>query len=128
VKLEEASVLFVEDEPFLSETMCAWLKRKVGQVFCAEHGAGALKILATNKIDLIISDVRMPVMDGIALVKQLNEAGTRRQHVILITGFSDVTSQQAYELGIDAIVEKPIDREELLDVMQRSLTGPEQLG
>jgi CheY-like chemotaxis protein len=122
VKLEQASVLFVEDEPFLSETMCAWLKRKVGRVFCAKHGAEALKILGENEIDLVISDVRMPVMDGIALVKQINKAGTRRQHVILITGFSDVSLDQAHDLGVDAIIEKPIDREELLDAMERSLT------
>jgi CheY-like chemotaxis protein len=127
MKLEQASVLFVEDEPFLRETMGAWLEQKAARVFCAEHGAAALVILAGNKIDLVLTDVRMPVMDGIALVKKLGQASMHLPHVILITGFSDLSLREAYELGVDAVVEKPINREELLAAMQRSLAGPDEL-
>jgi CheY-like chemotaxis protein len=127
MKLEQASVLFVEDEPFLRETMGAWLEQKAGHVFCAEHGAAALVILAGHKIDLVLTDVRMPVMDGITLVKELGQMSTHLPHVILITGFSDLSLREAYELGVDAVVEKPIHREELLAAMQRSLTGPDEL-
>jgi YesN/AraC family two-component response regulator len=123
VKLEHASILYVEDEPFLRESMGAWFKQKTGRAFCAEHGAEALEILAANKIDLVITDVRMPVMDGITLIKRINQATTPRPHVILLTGFSDVSLRQAYDLGVGAVLEKPIDREELLDVMQRGLIG-----
>ena len=128
MKLKQATVLFVEDEPFLRETMGAWLEQKAGRAFCAEHGAEALAILAANKIDLLISDVRMPVMDGIQLVKKLNQAGTERPRVILITGFSDLSLPQAHDLGIDAVVEKPVDRKELLNVIQRSLARPDEIG
>jgi hypothetical protein len=47
--------------------------------------------------------------------------------VILVTGFSDLPLREAYEMGVDAVVEKPINREELLGAMQRSLTGPDGL-
>jgi two-component system, response regulator YesN len=127
VKLKQATVLFVEDEPFLRETMGAWLEQKVGRAFCAEHGAEALAILAANKIDLLISDVRMPVMDGIELVKKLNQEAPQRPRVIFITGFSDFSLRQAQDLGIDAVVEKPIHREELLSIMQRSLASPDEI-
>jgi CheY-like chemotaxis protein len=127
MKLEQAWVLLVEDEPFLRETMGAWLGQKTGRTFCAEHGAHALTILAANKIDLVLSDVRMPVMDGIALVKKLHQASKHLPHVILLTGFSDLSLREAYEIGVDAIVEKPINREQLLDAMQRSLTAPDEL-
>jgi CheY-like chemotaxis protein len=123
VKLEHASILYVEDEPLLRESMGAWFKQKSERTFCAEHGAEALEILAANKIDLVVSDVRMPVMDGITLVKKINQAGTRRPRVILITGFSDVSLRQASDLGIDAVLEKPIDRKKLLDAVQRILIG-----
>jgi CheY-like chemotaxis protein len=127
MKLEEASILFVEDEPFLRETMGAWLGQKAGRTFCAEHGADGLKILAANKIDLVVSDVRMPVLDGIGLVKKLNQTGAYRPRVILTTGFSDLSLREAYAMGVDAIVEKPISREQLLAAMRRSLTGPDEL-
>jgi CheY-like chemotaxis protein len=127
VKLNEASILFVEDEPFLRETMGAWLKQKTSRVSCVANGAEALEFLAVNQADLVLSDVRMPVMDGMALVKQLNQEQSHRPCVIFITGFSDFSLREAYELGVEAIVEKPVNREELLRAMQHSLEGAEEL-
>lgn len=98
----------------------------MGRALSAEHGEGALAILAANRIDLLLSDVRMPVMDGIVLVRRLRELPSPPR-VILITGFSDLTLRQAYEMGVDAIVEKPIHRPELLRVMQSSLSDPADL-
>jgi CheY-like chemotaxis protein len=126
MKLNDAAVLFVEDEPFLRESMGGWLQQQVGRALCAEHGEAALAILAANRIDLVLSDVRMPVMDGIALVGKLRELASPPR-VILVTGFSDLTLRQAYEMGVDTIFEKPIDREELLRVMQNSLSEPAEL-
>lgn len=122
MKLKEAAVLFVEDEPFLRESMGMWLEHRVGRTFCAEHGAEALEILAANQIHLVLTDVRMPVMGGIALIKELRKKAPRPR-VILVTGFSDASPEEAYELGVDAIVEKPIDRGVLLRAMQLCLEG-----
>jgi DNA-binding NtrC family response regulator len=120
VKLKEAAVLFVEDEPLLRESMGAWLARKAGRVLCAQDGAEALEILAANKIDLLLSDIRMPVMGGIALVKKMRKSGLKPR-VILVTGFKDLAAPEAYKLGVDAIVEKPFDREQLLRTIQHCL-------
>jgi CheY-like chemotaxis protein len=125
--VKEAAVLFVEDEPFLRESMFVWLGQKARRVFCADNGEQALEILAANKIDLLISDVRMPVMDGVALVRKIQEPEGRRPAVILVTGFSDLSLREAYAMGVDAIVEKPIDRDELFSAMQQTLVSPEEL-
>jgi CheY-like chemotaxis protein len=127
MELKQASILLVDDEPFLREIMGGWLTRVAGRVFCAEHGGEALKILAANKIDLILSDVRMPVMDGIALLKKVKETGMRTPGVIFLTGFSDVPLREAYDMGAEAILEKPIAREELLNIAQRALSEPDEL-
>lgn len=125
--LKNASILLVEDEPLLREIMGEWLGRIAGQVFCAEDGAAALNILASNKIDLLISDVRMPTMDGIALLKQIKQSPEPKPRVILVTGFSDLPLREAHDMGAEAILEKPITREDLLHAAQRSLTEPEEL-
>lgn len=127
MELKQASILLVDDEPFLREIMGEWLARVAGQVFCAEDGAEALKLLAANKIDLILSDVRMPVMDGIALLKKVKETGTRTPGVIFITGFSDVPLREAYDMGAEAILEKPITREDLLLIAKRTLVEADEL-
>ncbi|HKF21351.1 MAG TPA: response regulator [Candidatus Angelobacter sp.] len=129
MELKEANILLVEDEPFLREIMGAWLERVVGRVFSAENGREAAKILTANKnkIDLIISDVRMPVMDGIELLKRINASSARRPGMIFITGFSDLTLREAFEMGVEAILEKPIKREELLQVAKTCLADVEEL-
>lgn len=125
--MDQATILFVEDEPFLRETMAEWLKQKTGRVLCAENGVEAMELLATNKVDLVLSDVRMPVMDGLTMVKKLNEETNLKPCVIFITGFSDLSLREAYEMGVDAVVEKPIHREELLRAMEHSLVAADEL-
>ena len=120
MKLTDATVLFVDDEPLLRESIGAWLARKTGRALCAEHGAEALELLAKNKVDLLLTDVRMPVVDGIALIKKIREAQPRPR-VILVTGYSDFAEKEVNELGVDAVVEKPIDRDALLRIMQDCL-------
>jgi two-component system, response regulator YesN len=126
VKLKEASVLYVEDEPFLRDSIGAWLSRKVKRVMFAQHGTEALEILTANKIDLLLTDLRMPVMDGIALIKRIPKAGPRPR-LILVTGFNDPVLQEAYKLDVDAVVEKPIDREELLRAMRNCLGDADEI-
>ena len=120
MNLKEAVVLYVEDEPFLRDSVGAWLSRKAGRVMCAQHGTEALEILAKNKIDLLITDLGMPVMDGLALIKRIPKARLRPR-LILVTGSADPLMQEACELDVDAVVEKPIDREELLRAMRDCL-------
>lgn len=126
MKLKEASVLFVEDEPFLRDSVGAWLARKAGKTMCAQHGAEALEIMAANKIDLLLTDLRMPVMDGIALIKKLAKTEPRPR-LILVTGFNDPVFQESYKLEVDAVVEKPIDRAELLRTIRKCLGDVEDV-
>jgi CheY-like chemotaxis protein len=127
MNLKEAAILLVDDEPILREIMAEWLGRAVGHVILAADGTEALRLLAANKIDLIISDVRMPGMDGVALLQKINEAGTHKTRMILITGFSDLSLRQAHDMGAEAVLEKPINRTDLLEAAQRSLADPEEL-
>lgn len=125
--LKDARILLVDDEPMLRDIMCQWLGRVVGKVICVDHGEQALQALATQQIDLIISDVRMPVMDGITLLKKINAIRGHRPRVIFITGFSDLSLREVLDLGAEAVLEKPIEREDLLNEARRCLTDPEQL-
>src|SRR5215469_15385121 len=127
MQLEEASLLLVDDEPVLLDLMRELYSNIADRVFCAGNGAEALEVLAAHKIDLIVADVRMPVMDGVALIKKINEADGQRPPVIFITGFSGLTLREAQDLGAQAILEKPIAHEDLLQEMRRSLKDPDEL-
>lgn len=125
--MKEASILVVDDEPIILEIWGEWFKRVAGQVFCAANGVQALQVLAANKIDLIITDVRMPAMDGISLLKKVKASGLHAPSVILISGFSDIEAREAYDLGAEALLEKPIERDELINTLKRILTERSEL-
>jgi CheY-like chemotaxis protein len=127
MELKQASILLAEDEPVLREIMSAWLERAVGRVLSAENGHEAMKILAETSVDLIISDVRMPAMSGIELLNQLNQSPAPRPGLIFVSGFSDLSLREAYALGAEAVLEKPIKREELLEIARHSLLTLDEL-
>jgi CheY-like chemotaxis protein len=127
MRLEESNILFVDDEVILGELWVAWLKRVAARVFYAENGVEALRILKENPINVIISDIRMPVMDGVSLLKEVIAMRASMPVFIFVTGYSDLSARDAYQMGAGAILQKPIDREELLQLVRRGLTDTEEL-
>ena len=124
MQLEEASVLLVDDEPVLLDIMREWLQQVAGVVFCASDGVQALQVLDAHRIDLVITDIRMPVMDGITLLKKMKARGQYTPSLFFITGFADIEVRDAYDLGAEALLEKPIEYDVLIDRMRRSLAEP----
>ena len=127
MQLNQASVLIVDDEAVLREIFGAWFRRVAGQVFLAGDGVEALQILAAHKIDLVITDVRMPEMDGISLLSRIRLGGPHAPAVVLVSGSVDIKARDAYDLGADAILNKPTERSHLIDVAQTSLLAPDEL-
>src|SRR5215467_12578834 len=100
MQLEQAMVLIVEDEPALREIIGAWFQRIAGKALTAANGAEALEIIATYPVELVISDMRMPIVDGITLLKNIR-ASRRNLPVILISGYSDTEARTAFDLGAE---------------------------
>ena len=71
MEFRDATVLVVDDERMLLDIFREWLEEENCRVLTAGDGAAALEILRHEHVDVIVSDVRMPVMDGILLLKNL---------------------------------------------------------
>lgn len=121
MQLKDASILVVDDEPMLREIFAEWFAGIAGTVCAAENGAKALEMLDQNKIDLVITDIRMPVLDGIGLLRRIKASGLHTPEVILISGFADVDVRQASELGAGALLSKPVEHSDLIDAATRAL-------
>lgn len=137
MQTSQTKVLIVDDEEVLRKAMVFDFKRKGYQVFEAQSGRTALEILDNNEIDLIISDIRMPDGSGIDLLLKVKSKNVDKPVVLLMTGYADITLEDAYEMGADAIFNKPFDRKELLLAVEERLlpnsekwrcANPEQLG
>jgi signal transduction histidine kinase/CheY-like chemotaxis protein len=108
--LSRLRLLVVEDEETVRRPLCRFLERRGAIVLNAPNGAVALDLLRDHPVDLVLSDLRMPVMDGIALYQEL-----RRRHVELTDRFlvvsGDLTRLAEGELGVpaDRVLVKPVD-------------------
>lgn len=117
----KTTLLVVDDEPVLREIMAEWFKREGYSTLTAENGLVALEILAAHQVDVIISDIRMPVMDGMTMFREIKASGIYMPKIIFISGFSDISLREMYNLGVEAMVEKPFERHELLNALQSVL-------
>jgi CheY-like chemotaxis protein len=125
--LKDATILVVDDEPDWRSIIADWFIREGSRVLLAEDGAEALKLIHTNKIDAVVSDVRMPVMDGIALLKNIKASDGYTPSVIFISGFTDIELGEAYDLGIEAMLAKPVERKHLISAVTRILAERDEL-
>ena len=108
------AILLVDDEEEILEFLERILRDKY-TIFKAENGRDALKILSVESIQLIVSDVMMPEMDGFELCK-LIKSNFEHSHipVILLTAKNTIQSKvEGLELGADAYIEKPFSKEHL---------------
>jgi len=107
-------ILIVEDDKELSLLFQKVLEKSGYQVKSASDGAQALEVLDREYIDLIISDIMMPVMDGYELVSELRSAGYQIP-VLMITAKSSFDDmRQGFLSGSDDYMVKPIELDELL--------------
>ncbi|MBI4381763.1 MAG: sigma-54-dependent Fis family transcriptional regulator [candidate division NC10 bacterium] len=114
-------VLVVDDEPAMREFLTVLLEKQGHRVITAAEGEQALQLVAEHTPDLVISDLRMPNVDGIGLL-----AGIRKQHpelpVILVTAYASSDSTiQAMRLGADDYITKPFRIEEIRLVVEKAL-------
>ena len=107
-------ILIVEDEVELRQLFARVLEKNGYQVVTAENGAEALRILGLGYVDLIISDIMMPVMDGNALVRALRDDGVKTP-VLMITAKSTLDDmREGFLSGTDDYMVKPVNVNEMV--------------
>lgn len=103
--------LVVEDSPTMRQLIVLALRRLGGlEVLEANDGVDALKMLASKKIDILLTDINMPIMDGLKLVKRVRGDETHKEIpiVIITTEGADEDRSRAIALGANAYITKPI--------------------
>ena len=116
-------ILVVDDEADLRDIVASELEFMGAKVQQAANVESAIDFLKQSKVDLVVSDIRMPGASGIDLLKHVKSSNVDAPPMILITGFADITPQTAFSSGAEAILSKPFKLEELVHYAYR-LTSP----
>ncbi len=113
-----ARVLVVDDDPAVRELVAEFLAARGHEVFRATNGAEAREVLdqaphGTVAVDLVVTDLQMPVLDGLALLAHVR-ANAKAIPVIVVSGsWTTDQRQRAWELGAARVLGKPVDLAQL---------------
>jgi|GEM_PF-4647037 Osmosensitive K+ channel histidine kinase len=121
--ISEASILIVDDDVDLREYLKDELSAIAADVNTAAHGKAGLDFLESQMVDVVVSDVMMPVMDGFELCSAIKRDPKLHDiPVILLTARVEAKSKEyGLSLGADAYLPKPFDREALINAINKAL-------
>lgn len=117
-------VLLVDDEMYVRKglyELIDWMDLNMEIIGEAENGAEALNLIESLQPDVIITDIRMPILDGLELIRAVEKMPLLEPVFIIISGYHDFKyAQQAIRYGVHDYILKPIDDEELTTTLQKS--------
>lgn len=118
------TVLLVDDEKTITDFLkkqISWAELGVESVLCANQAQAALSMLKAQSVDLLITDIQMPQMDGFELLKQARKIDPD-MHCILLTAYGEFDyAMQALRLGVDNYLLKPVKIQELTESVENAL-------
>ncbi len=118
------TVLLVDDESTVCESLLQsihWQQYGVDSVLTASDGLQALDLMASHAVDLIITDIKMPHMDGLSLLKAVRSTYPDT-HCIILSAYEEFEyAQKAMQLGVENYLLKPFETEEMEESIERAL-------
>lgn len=120
-KLKTVTILYAEDEEGIRKNITKTLRYYAKKVFEATNGKEALELYEENRPDIIISDIHMPIMDGIDFIKEIRKVD-KTTPVVMITAHTDKKYLlEAVELHMEKYIVKPINTKILFETLGKCL-------
>jgi len=115
-------VLYVEDEIALRDITSSSLESIITQLVVSDNGKDGLEKFMNHDFDLIITDLSMPVMDGITMIKEIRKINSTVP-IIVTTAFGSQNEEveKLNEIGVNAYIMKPVDVMKLLQIIDESI-------
>lgn len=111
---KEISILYVEDDDNVRESLLRFLKRRFQNIYTACDGREGLESYLEHRPDVIITDIQMPVMDGLKMSEEIRKMNPDIP-IVVTTAFNESPFiTKAEELGVCRYIKKPVVKEELI--------------
>lgn len=117
--ISKVDILYVEDEESIRDRLVRFLRRRTERLFVASNGLEGLEIFKSRNIDLVITDIRMPVMDGLTMSENIREID-QDVPIIITTGHNDEEFfLRSIDIGIDKYLKKPINFKDFISTVEK---------
>lgn len=120
---EQLRVLVVDDDHLMARTLCDILWAKGYRAVAAHSGRQAIRALESDKCDCLLTDIRMPDLDGMQLVSAVKRIEPEPSVIVMTAYSSDNSVQQALTEGGLVVLDKPLDLDNLLDILGQVRRG-----
>lgn len=119
--MKKRKILIVDDDPSFNEMLSRYLLKNNFAIESVHSAGAALRLLKNQKFDLVITDLRLPKMNGLELIEKIKKEKPKTP-VILVTNYSDIrTAVKSIKLGCYEFISKPIIPDELLKIINKAL-------
>ncbi len=116
-------VLLVDDEPFILQglkVIIDWNAEGYEIVATASNGQEAIDYLKNNKVDLVIADIKMPIMTGLELLDKVKTENISDAYFVILSGYSDFSyAQEAIRHNCTDYILKPVEKDELVGILEK---------
>jgi len=121
--MSKGRILVIDDEEIVRISCSRALTPEGFDLKLARNGADGLRMLAEEEFDLVLTDLKMPDMDGIEILRRVKE-GWPQTEVVIITGYQTVdTAVRSIKLGAFDYVEKPFTPDKILSVVEAAVSN-----
>jgi len=126
INYQDFSVLYIEDDNEVRDVIFSMLKRLFGDAYEAKDGIEGFEKYKEHRPDIVITDIKMPKLDGLSLAKKIRE-NDEKTKIIITTAFSDKEFLfNAIELNLERYLVKPLTRRNLIPAIQKAVKGIEK--
>jgi CheY-like chemotaxis protein len=117
------TILFVDDEKSTLNSMCRFLRREPCRMLFAESGKDALAILAEGKVDILVTDLRMPEMTGLELLEIVSNRFSRILRLVVSATMEKRERDQVLEkVDVYEFISKPLNPEEFREILRMAIS------
>ncbi len=111
------NILLIDDNEFLLDALSTWLNRQMpgNRILIGFNGRDGIEILKQNQVDLIMTDIQMPVMDGFRFIEQKNSVCPDTPVIAMTSYLTDEVVSRLRSLGVSRYLEKPFEFASLAD-------------
>lgn len=128
VALDQMTMLYVEDDELTRESLAHFLRRRFGMLYTAADGEEGVNLFRKHHPDIVLADIKMPVMDGLEMAEQIRQIDS--EVPIIMTSGSDNAqdAERMFDMGIARFHSKPMDTAKLIGAIQASIRHSRALG